>query len=179
MKTIIKRALALVLAVSTLLALVLLVSCGTKGAIEDFLTSDNYTFKAGKLTVKVDGATVYVNNDGNVKYLYYSKSEQRYFYCEVSKDGIINKESIDSEEYLIYHGQLVSTVANTSTLLTGFLQIADMLEDVDGVYTVDNYTVKAVDGVITCTVGESKATVSNVGSTKITIPNNVTKAEAR
>ena len=179
MKTIIKRAIALVLAASTLFALVLLVSCGTKGAVESFLTSDNYTFKAGKLTVMVDGATVYVNNDGDVKYLYYSKADKRYFYCEVSKDGIIDKESIDSEEYLIYHGQMVSTVANTSTLLTSFLQVSDMLEEVDGVYTIDNYTVKEADGVITCTVGESTATISNVGSTEITIPDKVNKATVR
>ena len=179
MKTIIKRVSALILVASTLLALVLLASCGTTGAIKDFLTSDNYTFRAGKHTVKVDGATVYVNTDGAEAYLYYSKSDKRYFYCTISKDGFIDKESIDSEEYIIYHGQMVSTVASTSSLLTGFLQIADMLEDVEGVYTVDDYTVKAVDGVVTCSIGESKAEITNVGSTKIAIPEKVMKATAR
>ena len=96
--------------------------------------------------------------------------------------GIEISNEMDTKTKFMFkgkHGQMVSTVASTSSLLTGFLQIADMLEDVEGFYTVDDYTVKAVDGVITCSIGESKAEITNVGSTKIAIPEKVMKATAR
>ncbi len=179
MKMIFKRALALVLVASTLLALALLVSCGgTTGAVEEFLTSDNYTFKAGKLTVMADGSTIYFNNGSVEKYLYFSREERRYFYCEINKDKKVSKEDIDSEEYIVYHGEMVSTVAQTSKILTGFLQASHMVEEVDGTYTVGTYTVKEADGVITCTMDKSKAEISDVGSTKIEIPTKVLEAIA-
>jgi len=179
MKTIFKRFLALVLTASTLLALILLVSCGTTGAIEEFLTSDNYTFKAGKLEVMADGSTVY-SNDGIVeKYLYYSRDAKRYFYCEIGKDKKIKKESIDSEEYIMYHGEMVSTVAQTAKLLSGFLQTSHMVDEVEGAYTIGDYTVKEADGVITCITGAVRADISKVGSTIIEIPTKVLDAKAK
>lgn len=179
MKMIIKRALALVLVVVTLLSLALLVSCGgTTGAVEDFLTSDNYTFKAGKTKIMADGSTIYFD-DGNVeRYLYFSREERRYFYCEIGKDKKINKEAIDSEEYIVYHGQMVSVVAQTSKILSGFLQASHLVEEVDGAYTIGTYTVKEADGVITCTMGKSRAEITDVGSTKIEIPAKVLEAVA-
>ena len=176
-----KCAVALVLAVSTLLTLVLLVSCGdTTGAIEDFLTSDNYTFKAGALTVKVDSSTVYYNDGVTTKYLFLDKTSGRYFYCEIGADGTINKEALlSSEKYILYYGQLVSTVASTTKILTGFLQTASMLEEVDGAYTVGNYTVKESDGVITCITGSSVAEVSSVGSTTVEVPKSVLSADEK
>ena len=179
MRKIMKRALALLLAASTLLALLLLVSCGTKGEVEGFLTSDNYTFKAGKLTIKVDKSTVYYS-DGNVeKYLFLDKSVGRYFYAEIGKDKKIVKEKLDSEKYIIYHGEILTIVSSTTTLLTGFLQVADTLEEVDGVYTVGDYTVKSADGVITLAMGKNTAEISSVGSTTVEVPENVMKASAK
>ena len=181
MKGTIKRALSLVLLASTLLALLMLSSCGgTKGAIEDFLTSDNYTVQMGDITVKADGATIYVDNKVTSTYLYYSKEEKSYFYCEQILDGIINKKALDSEEYIVYHGQLVSGVANATERLTAFLQIADMLEPVEGVYTVENYTVSEKEGTITCEIDKvNSIIITNVGSTVIEIPEAVNSAIAK
>ena len=180
MRTIMKRITALVLAIGTLMALVMLVSCGgTKDAVEEFLTSDSYTFKAGKQTVKVDKSSVYYNNGVVESYLYYNKGDRRYYYCEINKEKEIDKQSIDSEEYIIYHDKMVAIVGQTSKLLSGFLQSSHMLEEVEGTYTVDNYTIKEAEGVITCTVGASTAKISDVGTTRIDIPDKVLDAIAR
>lgn len=176
MRKTMKSALALLLVASTLLALLMFASCGITSDIEGFLTSDNYTFKAGKMTIMVDKSTVYYT-DGNVeKYLYLSKAEGRYYYCEAGKGKKVVKEAIDSEEYIVYHNQLLTNVSYVSQHLTAFLQVAESIEASDGVYTVGSYSIKSVDGVITCTVGKSTAEITAVGSTVVEIPEAVLNA---
>ena len=60
--------------------------------------------------------------------------------------------------------------------LTAFLQVAESIEDVDGVYTIGSYSIKSADGVITCTVGKSVAEITAVGSTVVEIPEAVLNA---
>ena len=171
MKKTIKRALALILAMSTLAILLVLASCGTGGAIEGFLTSDNYSFKSGKLVVKKDDATVYYTNGAVEKYLYYDKENKSYYYSEVSASGTVVKLKIDSEKYIDYHEEMVSNVAEATKLLTGFLQISDKLvANESGDYAVKEYKIVETDGIITCSKGTVSMVISEVGSTAITIP---------
>ncbi len=174
MKKILNRGAALVLLLSTLVALVALSACGTTGSIEGFLTSENYTFKSGKLEVKKDDATLYFTNGSVSKYLYYDKEAKAYFYSEVGPKGQVSKIRIDSEKYIDYHEIMTSEVAVLSKLLTGFLQVSDKLvADENGAYSVQDYKIADANGVITCTKGKNVAEISDIGSTAVEIPEKV------
>lgn len=175
----IKRLMSLFLIVSTVLALFAMTSCGVTSAVEEFLTSYNYTFSVGKTTVKVDDSTVYCANGSVEEYLYYDDSAQKYYYAKAA-GSIITKLYLDSEEYMFYHETLVSKVSDASKILSAFLQVSDKLEEKDdGSYSFNGCVLKEKDGVITCTaVGGITYTVSNVGETVITVPNNIRTMKA-
>ena len=174
MKKTLKRVLSLVLVASTLFVLVALTACGVTASIDSFLTSENYTFKSGKLEVKKDDATLYYTNGSVEKYLYYDKEAKIYLYCEVAANGQVSKTRIDSEKYIDYHEIMTLEVAQMSKLLTAFLQISDKLvADESGAYAVQDYKISDIDGIITCTKGKTSAIISEVGSTSVEIPEKV------
>lgn len=180
MKKNIKRAMALILVVSTFLALLALTSCGgVPGKIEGFLSSDSYTYKTGKFVVKKDDTSVYYTNGSVEKYLYYDKEAKNYYYGEISPEGKATKTVIDSEKYIDYHENMVSAVAEISKFFTGFLQVSDMLTaDESGGYSFEGYKVMEADGVITCTKEKTTMTVSEVGSTSVEIPEKIASIKA-
>ena len=170
MKRTIKCVISLILVASTLFALLMLSSCGITGSIESFLTSESYTFKSNDVTVMVEKDKVYANNGDVKKYIYYSREEKSYFYCEIKSTGKVTKRPIDSEQYIVYHGLLVDSVAKTSMDLTSFLQIVNTLEPVDGVYTFGSYKITEKDGVLTITKDKSVITISDIGATTVKLP---------
>ena len=181
MKKTLKSILSLILVASTLLALAVITSCGgTAGTIDSFLTSDNYTFKSGKIVVKVEEASVYFTNGNVEKYLFYNKDDKNYYYSEINPKGDISKKKIDSERYIEYHETLVEPVGEVSKLLTGFLQVSDKLvPDENGTYTVGEYKMTDVEGTLTCTRGKSSMVISAVGSTFVEIPAAVISAKVK
>ena len=189
MKIAIKRLLTLALAVVMLALSLSLVSCSEEeSTIEDFLSADNYTYKQDENKfIMVDGSTVYCKNEVNEQYLYLSEAEECYYYCALVKGTIISKLKIDSEDYIIYHNQMVSGASSFAAELTAFLQIMDELErdgeaykyqtHSDGTYTA-KITIKEEQIIREATIQGVKyvSKVCDMDNTVITIPNAVKQA---
>lgn len=179
MRKTIKSILALSLVVATLFALLALSSCGTTGAIRDFLTAEEYTVQSGDMTVKVDGASVYTKNGKSEKYLYLVRDESMYYYCEIYDGKITSKRAIDSEKYILYRESMVSFVSTFSETMTAALHLEKETAKEDGTYHVNGYVVSLNDdGNIEITKDKQKIVISGVGTTVIEIPKNVLSKKA-
>lgn len=181
-----KKGIALLLVALLATIVLCLASCSLKSTVEDFLVSDNYTVEDEETVLKVSGSTVQYTIVGEKEiYLYYDKQDGKYYYAvDVLNDTENDKKLfIDSEEYISYYTQLVSSGSMTASMLSAFIRVSDSLEPKeDGSYEMvfdedETFAISESDGKITITVtDEEEVDVSYVyaiGDTEITIPQEI------
>ena len=181
-----KKGIALLLVALLATIVLCLSSCSLKSTVEDFLVSDNYTVEDEETVLKVSGSTVQYTIVGEKEiYLYYDKQDGKYYYAvDVLNDTENDKKLfIDSEEYISYYTQLVSSGSMTASMLSAFIRVSDSLEPKeDGSYEMvsdedETFAISESDGKITITVTDEEEVyvsyVYAIGDTEITIPQEI------
>ena len=181
-----KKGIALLLVALLATIVLCLASCSLKSTVEDFLVSDNYTVEDEETVLKVSGSTVQYTIVGEKEiYLYYDKQDGKYYYAvDVLNDTENDKKLfIDSEEYISYYTQLVSSGSMTASMLSAFIRVSDSLEPKeDGSYEMasdedETFAISESDGKITITVTDEEEVyvsyVYAIGDTEITIPQEI------
>lgn len=172
MRNNIKRAVAVCLLALTLVSVLFVTSCGITSTVEDFLTADTYTYESEDVKIMVERATVYRKDTNKESYLYYSKEDGRYFYCEI-KDGKIKKKSIDSEMYIVQREQMVKEASAVSETLTAFLQLEEAVAESEGKFILGDVAVYE-SGDAVCVEKQGKLIkIYGVDDTRVAIPNDV------
>ena len=186
MKKTMRKGLAAIAVILLGIMVLCLASCSLESTVEDFLKSDNYTFEVADGVLKVSGSTVQYTVTGEKEiYLYYDKKDGKYYYAVDYLNDTENdvKLFIDSEEYISYYTELVSSSTLLASMLSSFIRVSDSLTpNEDGSYVMmfdedESLIISEVDGKITITAKdddeENSSFIYSIGDTEIVVPQEI------
>lgn len=186
MKKTMRKGLAAIAVILLGIMVLCLASCSLESTVEDFLKSDNYTVEVADGVLKVSGSTVQYTVTGEKEiYLYYDKKDGKYYYAVDYLNDTENdvKLFIDSEEYISYYTELVSSSTLLASMLSSFIRVSDSLTpNEDGSYVMmfdedESLIISEVDGKITITAKdddeENSSFIYSIGDTEIVVPQEI------